>query len=160
MHKTVVHSGEGITLIYPSLSLFPLLQSIPAYMIHDSTRNWWRNHGPLASYVKSQVAHAPGMPGTISSPSTSKETASGQSRHTSRHVFDACAVMHVGIVSLRWLGKRCWHSRRICASLGLNVLRAGAWAISPTVSIAIYNTFHRYIHSYAMPGIVWIHFGP
>ena len=33
-------------------------------------------HGPLARYVKFRVAHAPGMPGTFSPPSTWKETAS------------------------------------------------------------------------------------
>ena len=30
-----------------------------------------QNHGPLTRYVKLQVAHAPGMPGTISPPPTS-----------------------------------------------------------------------------------------
>ena len=33
-------------------------------------------YGPLARYVKSRVAHAPGMPGTFTPPPTSKETAS------------------------------------------------------------------------------------
>ena len=33
-------------------------------------------HGPLTRYVKSRVAHAPGMPGTFSPPPTSKKTAS------------------------------------------------------------------------------------
>ena len=33
-------------------------------LIHGSW--WW--HGPLARYVKLRVAHAPGMPGTFSSP--------------------------------------------------------------------------------------------
>ena len=33
-------------------------------------------HGPLSRYVKLWVAHAPGMPGMFSPPSTSKETAS------------------------------------------------------------------------------------
>ena len=34
-------------------------------------------------------------------------------RHASRHVSDARAVMHVGIANPRWRGKRSRHSRRI-----------------------------------------------
>ena len=51
-----------------------------------------------------RLAHASGMPGTFSRPSTSKETASWRSRHASRHVRHARAVMHVGIANLRWRG--------------------------------------------------------
>ena len=40
-----------------------------------------RSHGPLTRYVKLRVAHAPGMPGTISPPLTSKETASYPGMH-------------------------------------------------------------------------------
>ena len=46
-------------------------------------------------------------------PPISKETASWRSRHASRHVRDARAVMHVGIAHLRWRGKRSRHSRRM-----------------------------------------------
>ena len=46
-------------------------------------------------------------------PPISKETASKRSRHASRHVRDARAVMHVGIACLRWRGKRSRHSRRM-----------------------------------------------
>ena len=46
-------------------------------------------------------------------PPISKETASRRSRHASRHVRDARAVMHVGISCLRWRGKRSRHSRRM-----------------------------------------------
>ena len=45
------------------------------------------------------------MPGTFSPPPTSKETACYRSRHASRHVRDARAVMHVGIANPRWPGK-------------------------------------------------------
>ena len=38
-------------------------------------RNTALLHGPLTRYIKLRVAHAPGMPGTFSLPSTSKETA-------------------------------------------------------------------------------------
>ena len=45
---------------------------------HDVIMFRWRPdpvlHGPLTRYVKLRVAHAPGMPGTFSSPPTSKET--------------------------------------------------------------------------------------
>ena len=70
-------------------------------------------HGPLARYVKLRVAHAPGMSRTFFTLPTSKETASKRSRHASRHVRDARAVMHVGIANPRWRGKRSRHSRRM-----------------------------------------------
>ena len=70
-------------------------------------------HGPLVRYDKLRVGHAPGMPGTFFPPPTSKGTATKRSRHASRHVRHARAVMHVGIASPRWRGKRSWHSRRI-----------------------------------------------
>ena len=68
-----------------------------------------------ASYQirKIAVAHAPGMPGTFSPPPSSKETASKRSRHASRHVRHARAVMHVGIANPRWRGKRSRHSGRM-----------------------------------------------
>ena len=78
-----------------------------------SERLYWRLHGPLTRYGKSQVAHAPGMPGTFPPRPTSKETASKRSRLASRHVRRACAVMHVGITYPRWRGKRSRHSRRM-----------------------------------------------
>ena len=58
-------------------------------------------NGSLARYVKLGLAHAPGMPGPFSPPQTSKETASKRSRHASRHVRDARAVMHFGIANPR-----------------------------------------------------------
>ena len=70
-------------------------------------------NGPLARYVKLRVVHAPRMPGTFSPPPTSKETASKRSRHQSRHVRDAHALMHVGIANPRCRGKRSRHSRRM-----------------------------------------------
>ena len=70
-------------------------------------------HGPLTRYVKLWAVHASGMPGTFSPPPTSKETASWRSRHASRHVRLARAVMHVGIANPRWREKRSRHSRRM-----------------------------------------------
>ena len=48
---------------------------------------------PLTIYVKLQVVHGPGMPGTFSPPPTSKQTSSLRSGHTSWHVRHARAVM-------------------------------------------------------------------
>ena len=70
-------------------------------------------HGLLTRYVKLRVAHAPGIPGTFSPPPTPKETANERSRHASRHVHHARAVMHVGIANLRWRRKRSRHSRHM-----------------------------------------------
>ena len=60
-----------------------------------------------------RIVRAPGMPRTFSLPPTSKETTSKRSRHASRHVRDARAVMHVGIANPRWREKRSKHSRRM-----------------------------------------------
>ena len=70
-----------------------------------------RLYGPLARYVKLRIAHAPEMPGTFSLSPTSNEKTSKRSRHASRHVRDARAVMHVGIANPRWRGKRSQNSR-------------------------------------------------
>ena len=58
-------------------------------------------YGPITRYGKLGVAHAPGMPGMFSPPSTSKETVIQRSKHASRHVRQARAVMHVGIANPR-----------------------------------------------------------
>ena len=66
------------------------------------------------AYVKLQVAHAPGMPGTFSSPP----------RVSDPDMHRGTCVTHVpwcipgslvrGFLWSRWWGKRFWHSRRIC----------------------------------------------
>ena len=90
---------------------------IPVYHTYTT-----RSHLPLnicnaplpwafSRYGKLRVAHAPGMPGTFSPPPTSEEITSYRSRHASRHVRHARAVMHVGIANPWWRGKRSQHSR-------------------------------------------------
>ena len=71
----------------------------------------WHSHGPLARYVKLRVVHAPGMPGTFSSP----PLASDPDMH-----YRTC-VTHVpwcmpgsltsGFLWSRWRGKRSRYSR-------------------------------------------------
>ena len=53
------------------------------------------------------------MPGTFSPPPTSKETTSYRSRHASRHVRHARAVVHVGIANPRWRRKGSSHTLRM-----------------------------------------------
>ena len=72
-----------------------------------------KHHGPLAKCVKLWVAHAPGMPGTFSPSTASKENVSKRSRHASRHVRHARAVMRVEITNPRLRGKCSRHSRRM-----------------------------------------------
>ena len=64
---------------------------------YNNISRYLRPNGPLTRYEKLWVVHTPGMSGTFSPPPTSKETASYRSRHASRHVRAARAVMHVGI---------------------------------------------------------------
>ena len=68
---------------------------------------------PLARYVKLRVAHAPGIPRTFSPPPISKESARQRSRHASRYVRHARAVMHAGVANPWWRGKHSRHTRRM-----------------------------------------------
>ena len=70
-------------------------------------------HETLTRYVKLLVAHAPGMPGTISPPPTSMEIASNRFWYASCFLRDARAVMLVGIANPRWQGIRSRLSRRM-----------------------------------------------
>ena len=61
------------------------------------------SHGPFARYVKLRIVHALGMPGMISPPPTSKETASKRSRHASRHVHEQPVILRI------WQEAHAWH---------------------------------------------------
>ena len=98
-------------------------------------------YGPLARYAKLRVAHAPGSPGTFSLPPTLKETASLQSRHASRHVRHARAVMHVGIAKPRWRGKR---SRQFRRMLNPQFYVSGKRSIDCTVAAETQLSQYRY----------------
>ena len=63
-----LHSGwKGVKMPLRRLDDTPLYKPM--------LTQWW-HHGPLTTYVKLRVAHAPGMPGTFSPLPTSKEAAS------------------------------------------------------------------------------------
>ena len=72
-----------------------------------------RINEPLTRYVKLRVAHARECRERFPPPPISKETASQRSRHASRHVRHARAVMYVGIAYPQWRGKLSRHSRRM-----------------------------------------------
>ena len=78
------------------LCFVPLLRSWASYQIRK-----------IAGYA------CPGNAGNVFPPPTSKETAIKRSRHASRHVRYARAVMHVGLAIPRWRRKRSRHSRRM-----------------------------------------------
>ena len=102
-------------LQYITLMREDVVKHLSCWTLKTRERPWWSHcrHGPLTRYAKSRVAHTAGMPGTFSPPPTSKETASQRSRHASRHVRHARDVMHVGIATPWWRGKRSQHSRRM-----------------------------------------------
>ena len=79
------------------------------------------NHGPLSRYVKSRVAHAPGMPRTFS-----RYRLQRKPLVSDPSMRDARAVMQVGIAYLQWRGKRSRHSRRM-RTLNLTYLARGLW---------------------------------
>ena len=96
-----------VASLHGFLAWFDFLQS--SHNRHPIARPWgclfWANvlfmfsqchhnaecNGPLARYVKLRVVHAPGT--------FSPATAGQRSRHASRHVRHARALMHVGIAS-------------------------------------------------------------
>ena len=65
-------------------------------------------------------------------PPTSKETAGWRSRHASRHVRHARAVMHVRIAYPQWRGKRSRNSRRIHTRNFTYLARGSCHAYKPT----------------------------
>ena len=95
----VLYHGTLLFLWMHCISFKYWVSVYVSYRYHSS---WWiwliicytPSHGPLARYVNLRVAHALGMPGTFSPPPRVK-----WSRHASRHVRHAHAVMHAGIAN-------------------------------------------------------------
>ena len=105
-----VEGGDDLkTLIHPLHH--DLYLSVPSSLL--LRLDYIAIRGPPTRYVILWDVHAPGMPGTFSPPLTSKETVSKRSRHASRYVRYARAVMHVRIANPRWRGKRSRHFRRM-----------------------------------------------
>ena len=73
----------------------------------DSGNGLAPSHGPLARYVKSQIAHAPGMPGTFSPP----PRFSDPGMHHGTCVIPGSLTS--GFLWSRWRGKSSRHSRRM-----------------------------------------------
>ena len=82
-------------------------------------------HGPLTRYAKLLIAHARGMPRTFSPP-PKKETASWRSRHASRHVRHARAVMHLGSLT-HGDGENVPGTLGACAIRNFKYLVRGPW---------------------------------
>ena len=105
----------GVIILSEKVTVFclGLFQIVLNFFSDAITHPWAIFNGPLTRYVKLRVAHAPGIPGTFSSPPSSKVTASKRSLHASWHVRYARTMMHVGIASSRWRRKGSQHSRRM-----------------------------------------------
>ena len=88
-------------------------------------------HVPLARCVKLLVAHAPGMPGTLSPSPTSKETASKRSRHASRHVRDVPWCMSGPLT--RGGGEKVPGIPSACANQKITYLARGPWYLIPSL---------------------------
>ena len=88
-------------------------EQLPGHCKLDLRFTHFTNHGLRARYVKSRVAHAPGMPGTFSPPQ----------RVNDPDMHHGTCVPHVpwcmpgslpsGFLWSRWRGKRSRHSRRM-----------------------------------------------
>ena len=112
-HGPAKSTSDDINVHSFSVIFYIIIWLMHCPLVISECVNHFCHHGPLTRYVQVWVAHAPGMPGTFSPSPTSKESTSMLSRHASRHVRDARAVMHVGIANPRWWGKRSQHSRRM-----------------------------------------------
>ena len=66
-------------------------------------------HGPPAGYAKLWVAHAPRMPGTVSSPSR----VSDPNMRVTQMPWCMPGSLTSGFPWTWWRGKRSWHSRRM-----------------------------------------------
>ena len=66
--NTTVIRYHAVFVVYTTFTL-----SRSTHLVFDNNT---RCNGPLSRYVKLQVAHVPGMPGTFSPPPSSRETAS------------------------------------------------------------------------------------
>ena len=123
----------------------------------NSTKGNLLRHGPLTRYTELRDAHVPGMPGTFSPTPTSKETASYRSRHASRHVCQAHAVMNVGIANPRWRGKtfpafpvhaqpailRIWQEAHV--SITYSMKRTGSYRVALTLESHGADVRMRYV---------------
>ena len=85
-----------------------------------------------------------GNAGNVSPPPTSKETASLRSRHASRHVRHARAVMHTGIANPRRRGKRSRYSWRMRNIIYANLAIASYHTSSkPGMNWRVMETVHK-----------------
>ena len=69
------------------------------------------DHGPLAGYVKLQVAHAPGMPVTFSPPPRVCDPDMHHGTCETRVPLCMTGSLTSGFIWSRWRGQRYWHSR-------------------------------------------------
>ena len=72
-----------------------------------------RGHGPLTRYVKLQVAHAPGMPGTFSPPPRVSDPDMHHGTCVTHVPWCMLGSLTCGFLWSRWRGKRSRHSRRM-----------------------------------------------
>ena len=70
-------------------------------------------NGPLARFVKSRVAHAPGMPGTFSPPPRVSDPDMHHGTFVSHVPWCMPGSLTSGFLWSRWRGKRSRHSRRM-----------------------------------------------
>ena len=70
-------------------------------------------NGPLARYVKLRVAHAPGMPGTFSSPPWVSDPGMRHGTCVTHVPWCMPGSLTIDFFLIRWRGKRSRHSRRM-----------------------------------------------
>ena len=70
-------------------------------------------HGPLARYVKLQIAHAPGMPGTFTLPLLNSDPDMHHGTCVTHVPWCMPGSLTSGFIWSRWRGKRSRHSRHM-----------------------------------------------
>ena len=79
------------------------------------------HHGPLARYVKLQVAHVPGMPGAFSPPSLVSDSDMYRGTCVTQVPWCMTGLLTSGFLRSRWRGKRsqCMSGKRLMKRVSL-----------------------------------------
>ena len=89
-------------------------------------------HGPLARYVKLWLVHAPGMPGTFSSPPPVSDPDMHHGTCATHVLWCMPGLLTSGFRWSKCRGKRSWHSQRMRnPQFYLSGKRPMAFAVSP-----------------------------
>ena len=95
---------------YPNTEMSQVVKSL-LHGWNVSSMQHAQHHGPLARYVKWRVAHAPGMPGTFSSPPWVSDPDTYHGMCVTHVLWCKPGSLTTSFLWSQGRGKRSWHSR-------------------------------------------------